>query len=74
MGVGALSTEARLAASIGELDEPVAPDFKSALDVPKGGVLFALPALLVTGLLKFSDQFFKLSKGYYGNVIKLRYK
>jgi hypothetical protein len=66
MGVGAQSTEARVAASIGDLDEPVLPEFKAALDVPKGGVLFALPALLVTGLLKFSDQFFKLSKGYYG--------
>ncbi len=66
MGMGAQAIEARLAASIGKQDEPVAPDFQSALDVPKGGVLFALPALLVTGLLKFSDQFFKLGKGYYG--------
>ena len=66
MGMGAQAIEARLAASIGKLDEPVAPDFQAALDVPKGGVLLALPALLATGLLKFSDQFFKLSKGYYG--------
>jgi hypothetical protein len=66
MGMGAQAIEARLAASIGKLDEPVAPDFQAARDVPKGGVLFALPALLATGLLKFSDKFFKLSKGYYG--------
>ncbi len=66
MGMGAQAIEARLAASIGELDEPVAPDFQAARDVPKGGILFALPALLATGLLKFSDKFFKLSKGYYG--------
>ena len=66
MGMGAQAIEARLAASIGKLDEPVAPDFQAARDVPKGGILFALPALLATGLLKFSDKFFKLSKGYYG--------
>jgi hypothetical protein len=66
MGMGAQAIEARLAASIGKLDEPVVPDFQAAQDVPKGGILFALPALLATGLLKFSDKFFKLSKGYYG--------
>lgn len=66
MGMGAQNIEARLAASVGPLEAPVAPDFQTLLDVPKGGVLLALPALLVTGLLKFSEQFFKLSKGYYG--------
>ena len=66
MGMGAQNTEARLAASIGQSKEPVAPDFQAVQDVPKGGVLFALPALLVTGLLKTSENFFKLSKGYYG--------
>ena len=53
MGVGATNTLARVAASVGEL-ECVAPDFEAALDVPNGGVLFALPALLISGLLKFS--------------------
>lgn len=66
MGVGTHNIEARLAASVGQLDEPMAPDFQASLDVPKGGVLLALPALLATGLLKFSEQFFKLGKGYYG--------
>jgi hypothetical protein len=66
MGMGAQNTEARLAASIGQSEDPVAPDFQAVHDVPKGGVLFALPALLVTGLLKHSEKFFKLSKGYYG--------
>jgi hypothetical protein len=66
MGVGTHNVEARLAASVGQLDEPMAPDFQASLDVPKGGVLLALPALLATGLLKFSEQFFKLGKGYYG--------
>ena len=57
MGMGAQAIEARLAASIGKLDEPVAPDFQAARDVPKGGVLFALPALLATGLLKLVTNF-----------------
>ena len=66
MGMGAQNIDARLAASIGQLEEPVAPDFQALQDVPKAGVLFALPALLVTGLLKYSENFFKLSQGYYG--------
>jgi hypothetical protein len=66
MGRGACDLEARIAASVGELDSPVSPDFKSALDVPNGGVLFALPALLSMGLLKTTARFFELPKGYYG--------
>ena len=58
MGMGAQNIDARLAASIGQLEEPAAPDFQALQDVPKGGVLFALPALLVTGLLKYSENFF----------------
>ena len=33
MGMGAQNTEARLAASVGQLDEPVAPDFQAAQDL-----------------------------------------
>ena len=65
MGVGAQDVMGRVAASIGDL-ESVTPEFQPVLDVPNGGVLFALPALLTMGLLKYTDRFFKLPKGYYG--------
>ena len=64
MGMGACNIEARVAASVGEL-ESVAPAFQSALDVPNGGVLFALPALLAVGLLDSTERYFELPKGYY---------
>jgi hypothetical protein len=66
MGMGASNVDARIAASVGELEGPVAPDFQPALDVPNGGVLFALPALLAVGLLNTTGRFFELPKGYYG--------
>jgi hypothetical protein len=65
MGRGASDVEARIAASLGALTG-VAPDFRAALDVPNGGVLFALPALLVVGLLASKERYFALPKGYYG--------
>ncbi len=65
MGMGASNVEARIAASVGEL-VAVPPDFQGALDVPNGGVLFALPALLAVGLLASTKRFFTLPKGYYG--------
>ncbi len=55
----------RVAASIGDLDA-VAPQFQAVLDVPHGGVLFALPALLSIGLLDCTERYFELPKGYYG--------
>lgn len=39
--------------------------FESCLDVPKGGVLCALPALLTNGLLEGAEQFLGTLKGYY---------
>jgi hypothetical protein len=66
MGMGASNVEARVAASLGALECPVEPEFQAALDVPNGGVLFALPALLALGLLKTTERFFALPKGYYG--------
>jgi hypothetical protein len=58
MGMGACNVEARVADSIGEL-EAVAPDFQPALDVPNGGGLFALPALLAVGLLESTQRYFE---------------
>ncbi len=65
MGVAAADVEGRLAASVGELDA-VAPDFTPALDVPNGGLLCALPALLAVGLLEGVERYLQLPKGYYG--------
>jgi len=65
MGNATTNVMERLSASVGDL-HAVEPQFKCAHDVPNAGVLFALPALLATGLLKYTERFFKLPKGYYG--------
>lgn len=65
MGVAAHNVPARLAASVGALGA-VRPQFEAALDVPCGGVLCALPALLAMGLLEGSERHFKLQASYYG--------
>jgi predicted nucleic acid-binding Zn-ribbon protein len=65
MGVGACNVLARMAASVGELTA-VKPVFQAVLDVPNGGVLLALPALLAVGLLHQAHKYFQLPKGYYG--------
>jgi len=65
IGVGATNVMQRVAAMVGDIKE-VAIEFQSTLDVPKGGVLFALPALLATGLLQNTRHYFKLPNGYYG--------
>lgn len=54
-----------MAAAMGQLESaPVR--FEAAVDIPGGGVLLALPALLATGLLRYTPGFYKLPKGYYG--------
>src|SRR5262249_22004998 len=65
MGRGATATIERLAASIGQLDE-ANPRFEAALDIPRGGVLLALPALMLSGLLRHADKYFRLPAGFYG--------
>jgi hypothetical protein len=64
MGVAAHNVVGRLAASVGALGA-AAPRFEAALDVPNGGVLCALPALLAMGLLEGTNRYFTLPLGYY---------
>lgn len=64
MGMGATNTLDRIAASIGELNG-VEPSFTHSLDVPKAGVILALPALLVSGLLSHAEKYFQLPRSYY---------
>ena len=65
MGVATTNTIERVAASIGALTA-IRPVFQPAMDIPNGGVLLALPALLSQGLLRYTDKFFRLPDGYYG--------
>ena len=66
MGYGATRPVERVAASIGGL-AAAAPQFEAASDIPKGGVLLALPALLACGLLRHTeDTPYKLPNGFYG--------
>jgi hypothetical protein len=65
MGYATTRSLERVAAAMGEL-ESAPPQFEPAQDVPNGGVLWALPALLATGLLRFTQEFYALPKGFYG--------
>lgn len=65
MGYATTRSLERVAAAMGAL--PEAPiQFESALDIPQGGVLLALPALLVLGLLRHTRRYYELPKGFYG--------
>jgi hypothetical protein len=65
MGYGATRSLERVAAAMGELEAaPII--FETARDIPQGGVLLALPALLVVGLLRHSTELYTLPKGFYG--------
>lgn len=65
MGCATTRPLERIAAALGVLSgAPI--QFEAASDVSYGGVLFALPALLVTGLLKHTQKHFTLPSGFYG--------
>jgi hypothetical protein len=64
LGVATTRLEERLLASLGQLQAaPVR--FEAVQDVPGGGVLRALPALLALGLLRRRQENFSLPPGYY---------
>lgn len=64
MGYGTTRSMERVAAAMGELEAaPIV--FEAARDIPHGGVLLALPALLVVGLLRHSTELYTFPKGFY---------
>ena len=64
MGYGATRSLERVAATMGALEAaPIV--FESARDIPEGGVLLALPALMAVGLLRHSAEY-ALPPGFYG--------
>jgi hypothetical protein len=64
MGVACIRTDERMLASVGKLVGATV-EFDHCLDVPKGGVLCAIPALLGNGLLHGAEQFLRKVTGYY---------
>jgi len=64
MGTACTRVEERISAAFG-VCEGAPVRFESCLDVPNGGVLCALPALLANGLLKGAEQLLGKVKGYY---------
>ena len=65
MGYASTRPAERVAAAMGALSSaPI--QFETASDIPKGGVLLALPALLATGLLRHTGALYSLPNGFYG--------
>jgi hypothetical protein len=55
----------RVAAAVGQM-ESAPPQFAAAQDIPRGGLLLAVPALLAMGLLRHSLEMYALPRGFYG--------
>ena len=65
MGYAATRSLERVAAAMGMLaSAPI--EFQTTCDVPQGGVLLALPALLAQGLLRYGPEMYQLPAGFYG--------
>jgi hypothetical protein len=65
MGYATTRPAERVAASVGALaSAPIR--FAAACDIPSGGVLLALPALLAAGLLRHTTELYQLPNGFYG--------
>ncbi len=64
MGTACTRVGERISAAFG-VCEGAPVRFESCLDVPNGGVLCALPALLANGLLEGAEQLLGAVKGYY---------
>ncbi len=67
LGTACTRTEERVGAAFG-VGEGATVRFEPCLDVPKGGVLCALPSLLANGLLEGVEQLLGKLKGYYRTV------
>lgn len=65
MGMGCTRELDRVCAAVGLLSQ-TSTEFEASVDVPNGGVLWALPALLESGLLRHTQKYFSLPDGYYG--------
>jgi transposase len=67
MGTACTRVEERTLASFGKC-MGAASEFETCMDVPNGGVLCALPALLANGLLHGAEKILGKIKGYYTAV------
>lgn len=64
LGTACTRIEERTLSAFGAI-QGVPVRFEPCMDVPKGGVLSALPALLTNGLMEGVDSFATKVKGYY---------
>ena len=65
MGYATTRVMERVAAAMDRVEKaPIV--FAAAHDIPQGGLLLAVPALLAAGLLRHSLEMYALPRGYYG--------